>query len=85
MALTDRRIQIYFPERQYRAIKARAHAEGKSIGMLMREAVARYLTGAAGGPSREGYAALLGGAGACRDTESDVAERHDEHLGQGPW
>lgn len=85
MSLTEKRIQIYLPERDYEAIKRRAQAEGKSFAQIVRQAAERYLRSSPESDLAEGYKSLLAGAGLLRDDSGDVSEKHDEHLGKGRW
>lgn len=83
--LTDKRIQVYLPERDYRAIRDRARREGKSLAELLRVAARHYLSRSEADRIREGYRILDGIVGCCRDKEgkTDVAEHHDDYLNQG--
>jgi len=47
------RTQILFPEDEYRRLQEVAHEEGRSLGSVVREAVAKYQTG----PSRQRHIA----------------------------
>lgn len=85
MGVTEKRIQIYLPESDYKRIADRARAEGKSIAQFLREAAAFYLKRGAAAELREGYRSLLDGAGACRDDRGDVSVSHDRDLGETRW
>lgn len=85
MHLTEKRLQVYLPEQDYRAIKRRAQKEGKSVAQVIREAAALYLTKGSQTTQAEGLRKLLGGAGVCRDDRGDVSERHDDYLGEKRW
>lgn len=85
MGVTERRIQVYLSASDYRAIAGRARAEGKSIAQIIREAAAFYLKHDPATERREGYRALLEGAGLCRDDRGDVAAAHDRYLGESRW
>lgn len=43
MAL-DKRVEVLFDEKEYRRLEEAAHARGRSVGSMVREAVARYVT-----------------------------------------
>jgi hypothetical protein len=45
----DKRVEVLFEPDQYRLLEDAAHRSGKSIGWMVREAVAKYVTM----PSRE--------------------------------
>ena len=80
--LTERRIQVYLPERDYRAIRDRAKEEGKSLAGLVRDAARHYLARDSKERIREGYKILDGIVGLCHDKEgkTDVSERIDYYL-----
>jgi hypothetical protein len=40
----DKRVEVLFDESQYRTLEEHAQREGKSVGGLIREAVAKYVT-----------------------------------------
>lgn len=82
---TDRRIQVYLPERDYKTIQARARQDGKSMAGLLRDAARQYVAQDEKARIREGYRVLSGIIGIGRDKEgkTDVAERHDYYLNQG--
>lgn len=82
---TDTRIQVYFPGRDYRAIKERARAEGISVAELLRRAAQKYLRSDAASALKEGYSSLLEGAGLCEDKQGDVSAEHDRYLGRARW
>ena len=84
--LTEKRIQVYLPEREYKAIRSRARAEGKSLAGLVREATREYLTRTPADRIAEGYRMLEEISGKSHDKEgkTDVAENHDFYLTQGP-
>lgn len=84
--LTEKRIQVYLPEREYRAIRARAREEGKSLAGLLRDAARRYVALDERDRLREGHQLLEGLIGIAHDKEgkTDVAENHDLYLNQGP-
>lgn len=48
MAL-DKRVEVLFDEGEYKRLEEAAHARGRSIGSVVREAVAEYMAG----PSEE--------------------------------
>lgn len=83
--LTDHRIQVYLPDREYKAIRDRARKERKSLAGLLREAARHYLSRSHAERVREGYRTLDALVGRFRDREgkTDVAERHDDHLNPG--
>lgn len=85
MAVTERRIQVYFPESAYKAIVGRARAERKSIAQVIRDAAEYYLKRNATAELREGYRQLLDGAGLCRDDRGDASKAHDRELGETRW
>ena len=84
--LTERRIQVYLSEREYKAIRSRARDEGKSLTGLIREATRHYLSQTEVDRIREGYRMLDTFIGKSHDKEgkTDVSERHDEYLNAGP-
>jgi hypothetical protein len=84
--LSEHRLQIYLPERDYRQLKARAKKEGRSIANMVREGVAMYLARTPGQALEEGYRRLEKLSGAFRDDGAGAAEKHDEFLGsEGRW
>lgn len=85
MGVTERRIQVYLPESDYKTIANRARAEGKSIAQFVREAAAFYLKRGGAAELREGYRSLIDGAGVCRDDRGDVSVSHDRELGESRW
>lgn len=80
--LTDKRLQVYLPEKEYRAVKSRAREEGKSIAQVLREAAQEYLRHGPKERLREGYRRLIDGAGRLGDSATDVAENHDQYVGE---
>lgn len=48
MAL-DKRVEVLFDEKEYKRLEEAAEAQGRSVGSVVREAVAEYVTG----PSEE--------------------------------
>ncbi len=85
MALTEKRIQVYLPSREYLAIKKRAQKEGKSLAQLLREAAAQYLRRTPEQAMRDGYRKLMEGVGVCRDDGAGASQHHDKYLGSGGW
>lgn len=45
----DKRVEVLFEPSEYRVLEDAAHRQGKSVGSMIREAVAKYVAG----PSRE--------------------------------
>lgn len=41
----DRRVEVLFDPKEYRVLEDAAHRDGKSVGHVIREAVAKYVTG----------------------------------------
>ena len=39
----DKRVEVLFESQQYKRLEEAAHREGKSVGALVREAVAKYV------------------------------------------
>ncbi len=83
--LTERRIQVYLPERDYRAIRTRAKEEGKSLTGLVREATKQYLAQTPEDRILEGYRMLdkIIGKSHEKEGKTDVAEHHDFYLNEG--
>mgnify|MGYP001591532244 CR=1 FL=1 len=75
------RTMIYLERAQLQALKNEAHALGISLAELVRRIVARHQQGSGQvtSPTDEAYMRLVGLGASGRD---DVADRHDELLGE---
>ncbi len=79
-----RRIPIGFTDAQHERLRREAARRHLSVGALVREAVDATFPEEleARRAARVRSAAILGGFASGRD---DISERHDAHLGEGPW
>jgi hypothetical protein len=76
---TDHRLQIHMPKEGYQALREKAHAEGKSLGAVVREAIASYVTQTEKDRIREGYKRFSELVGLFRGPDDGVvaSEEHD--------
>jgi hypothetical protein len=70
-----KRTTIFIPETLERDLQLYARREGRAVASVVREAVERYLTGAAAAGVR-----LPSFAGVAASGRRDIAERHEEIL-----
>ena len=70
-----RRTTVFLDERLQRQVRQPARAAGRSFAAVVREALAQYVAGRRGPPTR-----LPSIAGAWESGTPDTAERHEELL-----
>ncbi len=75
----DHRLQIHLPDPYYKSLREKAHEEGKSMGTVVREAIAAYVTWTEKDRVREGHRQLAELTGLFHGpTEGIIAsEEHD--------
>ena len=74
------RMQVLFEEKQYQALRARSHRDGKSMSQLVRELVARGLEAPERKPPRR---SRLRDSKAMSRAPGVRGRDHDEHLYRG--
>jgi predicted transcriptional regulator len=79
----DRRVEVLFDEKDYRELEERARVKHRSVGALIREAVAEYVIG----PSREEkrkalewMAAQSGPVGSPEEIKADIIRSITEGI-----
>ena len=75
--VSEKRTQVYFPMKLYRAIESRAKNESKSVASVIREAMEKYLSEKEINWTDDPFLNIVGIA----DTGiSDGSEEHDKYL-----
>lgn len=75
--VSEKRTQVYFPEKLYRDVQKRAKEESKSVAAVVREAVEKYLS------DREidwENDPIFKAVGFIKSDVSDLSENHDLYL-----
>lgn len=82
--LTEKRIEVYLPEKEHRALKQRALKEERSISEILRGVIREYLVRQPEDRIREGYRVLESLIGFVREKPgaTNVSERHDDYIGE---
>jgi hypothetical protein len=82
----DKRVEVLFEPTQYRLLEEHAHREGTSVGGLIREAVAKYVTGPSGEERQRAWDdffamsdAMVGGpSGSPEEIKEEILRGYDE-------
>ncbi len=82
--LTEKRIEVYLPEKEHRALKQRALKEERSISEILRGVIREYLARQPEDRIREGYKVLGALIGFVREKPgvTDVSVHHDDYIGE---
>jgi hypothetical protein len=77
MAITDRKVQIYLPEEQYRGVRLLAQGRRITFAHVVREALGEYLR-----QNRERWEndPISGHIGFFEGKDGDLSTRHDHYI-----
>lgn len=81
----DRRVEVLFEQQQYKRLEEAAHREGKSVGAMVREAVAKYVVSPTGAEREAALQRLLSidtgiDPGSPEELKRDLVRDMDEYL-----
>jgi hypothetical protein len=80
MAVSEKRTQIYLPQRTFGALRKEARAERKSSAQVIREAIENYLEEKRIRKIDWDRDPITQGIGSLGGPDTDLSSRHDEHL-----
>lgn len=76
-SVSEKRTQVYFPEKLYREVRKRAKAESKSVAAVVREAVEKHLKEKEIDWEND---PIFKAAGIIKSGVKDLALNHDHYL-----
>ncbi len=77
MSVTDRRVQLYLPEEQYRGVMRLADERRTSFAQVVREAIEEFFRK---NHARWGNDPITKHIGLFKTKDRDLSIRHDEYL-----